>query len=179
MTAKEFREKYGAKKLSNIDKSKGGKTKSVNSVSGFYQTKAWKTLSRLVLLHYSIDGISVSCKTCNKLMLVNSRNSQAGHWIKFTDSKAVCLEFMNLAPQCNVCNRFHSGRPEIMEQWLRQTFGDKDIDNLYIKSKNFCKLDPITLDYAVNHYGKLLQLEIDKKGNPWKRTNIRDQFTAS
>jgi hypothetical protein len=134
----------------------------------FYSTTAWKYLRMSVLLFYSNDGV-VKCSTCGKFMILPSKDAQGGHWIKSNESRATALEFNNIAPQCYTCNKYHSGRPEIMEKFLREQHGDKAIDMLLIKKHNICKLDKFTLDYFAGQHKKMFHELVKTKGNPFKK----------
>lgn len=134
----------------------------------FYSSKAWKYCSKYVLLFYS-DGLIARCFTCGKPLQINTKEAQCGHLIKYTDSKATALEFTNLGVQCSACNRYHGGRQDIMKDQLTLMHGEKEIEKLYIKRHNFCKLDKVSLDYWARYYKKLFNDLVKVKGNPWKR----------
>ena len=137
----------------------------------FYKTAAWKWLSRYNKLYHSKDGLMVACMTCNRpWMPVKGKQTHAGHLIKFTDSKAVCLEFENVGVQCSSCNRYHGGRQDLLRERLSRIHGKEVIDSLYVKKNNFMKLDAFTLEYYADFYKqKFEQLLIDRKiKSPWR-----------
>ena len=137
----------------------------------FYNTPAWRWLSRYVKLYHSQDGLIVACMTCNRSwMPVKDKNTHAGHLIKFTDSKSVCLEFENVGVQCYRCNRHQGGKQDILRRKLSQIHGLEAIDKLYIQKNNFMKLDKFVLDYYAQFYKeKFDQLLIERNiKDPWR-----------
>jgi hypothetical protein len=139
----------------------------------FYTTTAWKYCSKYVLLYFSLDGLMVKCSTCGSVLQITERTTHCGHLIKITDSWATAFEFTNLAPQCYRCNHYYGGRPDLMKEFLTSRHGEKEIEKLYIKKHNYCKLDIVSLTYWKNHYKELFDNMVNQKGNPWKKENRR------
>ena len=133
----------------------------------FYKSRAWFYASRYILLYYS-DGLIARCCTCGKPIQINTRSAHCGHYIKYTDSKSTAFEFENLGPQCEVDNRYHGGRQDIFSQWIIKTHGQKALDDLNIKRHNTCYDFTLTMHLMKEHYKKLFNEEVKKKGNPWK-----------
>ena len=71
--------------------------------SDFYKNKAWRYLSKIVLLTYCDDNGEVSCATCGSKKHVRDKLMHCGHWIK-SNNRSTALEFTNCAPQCYKCN---------------------------------------------------------------------------
>lgn len=137
----------------------------------FYNTKAWKNLAIYTKLLHSHDGIVLKCMTHNSGWIpVKDKNTHAGHLIKFTDSKSVCLNHFNVGVQCSSCNKYQGGRQDLMRQALSNFWGKENIDNLYIEKNNYCKLDVVMLDYYADLYEKAILRMVNKRGikNPWK-----------
>lgn len=126
-------------------------------INQFYSSKAWRLFSKWVLLSNSIDKYFVKCYTCGKIMEINSRDSQAGHLIKITESMATAFDENNVRPQCMSCNRYNGGRQDIFYQNLVKEIGQKKVDILYIKKHNICKLGKFELDLIAKIYSKKIK----------------------
>lgn len=134
----------------------------------FYNSTAWKYLSRYIKIKYSQSGI-VKCFTCGRFMPVADKKTHAGHLIKFTDSKSVCMDEENIGVQCYYCNRMQGGRQDLMKEKLIQIHGEEKINTLYIKRHNITNLDKFTMDLFAGIYKKKfndLLKELNIK-NPW------------
>jgi hypothetical protein len=123
--------------------------------SEFYKHLAWRIFTKYVLLFYSNNG-AVACSTCGKWMMINSKDSCTGHLIKVFDGNrtnfSTSFEFNNCLPQCQQCNRYGGGKPDIMYRKLVEIHGQDAIDKLYLK-KNFpLKLDTFTLEMIYKEY---------------------------
>jgi hypothetical protein len=160
----------------SIIKAKTSKVKlSKNNSFNLYQTTAWRWCSRYVLLFYADKNGFVQCSTSTELFYhVTDKRIQCGHYIKVKDGNssnyATALEFKNLAPQSLRDNRYSSGKPEVMRQWLINKFGEEAIKNLEIQKFNVCKMDPFTLKFWAKLY-KLRFKDLLKERNiknPWK-----------
>jgi hypothetical protein len=110
----------------------------------------------------------VQCSTCGKWYSITDKLMQCGHLHKSDSHKSVCLDFFNLAPQCYRDNKYFSGKPDIMREWLIRKHGEKSIELLDIKKNNICKLDKFELDIIKDQYKKLFNDLVKIKGNPWK-----------
>lgn len=141
----------------------------------FYDSTAWKYFRQYVLLFYSNNG-NVQCSTCGKWYQIPNKFIQVGHYHKSDRHRSVCLEFNNVAPQCYTCNKYFSGRPDVMRNWLIEKHGLKAIELLDIKKNNFLKLDKFTLDLFKDQYKKLFNDLVREKGNPWKGENLLKKF---
>lgn len=133
----------------------------------FYNSRAWFYCSKYVLLYYSIDGM-VQCSTSLRWYKLNDRNICAGHYYHADKHRSICLDFTNLAPQSISENRYFSGRPDVMRQWLIKQHGLKAIELLDIKKNNICKLDKYTLDLIKDEYKAKFNELVKVKGNPWR-----------
>jgi hypothetical protein len=162
------------------------KYKTINTLSflqRFYKHSAWKYLSRCVLLYHSKksqDGTHVvNCSTCNRLMPLKSRESQAGHLVKVTDSLRTAIIFENIAPQCDRCNRYHGGKQLDMAFFLDKTFpnyigeydlkkepNEKTSEYLFRLSKFITVYKP-DLDLIKGEFKKKFDKLVLEKGNPW------------
>jgi hypothetical protein len=139
--------------------------------SEFYKTKAWRIFTKYQLLKWSNNG-TVFCTTCGKPMFVNDKQSCTGHLIKVFDGNStnfsVAFDEFNSAPQCSHCNRYLSGRPDVMLRKLTEKYGSQEIEKLYIKKNNSLKLDKWILDLLYIEYKKKFDELVKIKGNPWK-----------
>ena len=134
----------------------------------FYNTSAWKYCSRYVLLYYSVDGV-VQCSTSPELSYrLPNKNIQCGHYFKSDAHKSLAFEFKNLAPQSYRDNKYFSGKPEIMKNWIEKTHGKGTLKYLEIKKNAAYKLDKSELDFWREYYKKLFNELVKIKGNPWK-----------
>ena len=137
----------------------------------FYSSAAWKYCSRYVLLYYS-DGMYTKCSTSGKILKINEGNCHCGHLIKVFDAGitnfATAFNFENLAPQSMRDNRYLSGKPDIMREWLENKHGINKIRNLYIQKHNICRLDKTIMDYWKSYYKGLFDNLVKEKGNPWR-----------
>jgi len=132
-----------------------------------YASTAWKYFSRYVLLFYS-DGLYVKCFTSGQILQINKANCHCGHLIKVTESAATIFDFTNVGVQSLSENRYHGGRPDVMQRKLIEIHGQKAIDLLYIRKHNICHLDNFTLTcIAIEWKAKFNELA-KIKGNPWK-----------
>jgi hypothetical protein len=136
----------------------------------FYNSAAWRYCAKYVLLYYSVDGM-VQCSTSGRWYHLPDRNIVCGHYYHSDQHRSVCLEFNNLGPQSYSENRYFSGRPEVMRQWLIKQHGLKAIELLDIKKNNAMKLDKFTLDYYKDYYKNLFNELVKVKGNPWLATS--------
>jgi len=142
-------------------------------VKEFYKSTAWLYFSKWVLLSNSQDGQHVRCKTCDRIMDLNSKTSCAGHWIKVFDSGSnthfsTAFEEHNCWPQCYHCNKILNGRPDKMEFLIRNEFGDAEADRLITLKKQSLKLDKFSLDLIKDKYKTKFIDQVGIKGNPWK-----------
>ena len=133
--------------------------------SDFYKNKAWRYLSKIVLLTYCDDNGEVSCATCGSKKHVRDKLMHCGHWIK-SNNRSTALEFTNCAPQCYKCNIKYNGLPFVMKQWLISKYGQGAVDRL-----QFLKRKAVKLDY--HELGEVYEKEFkelaNKRGlNPWK-----------
>lgn len=164
LTIYEFRELY--KGINKVKKTAPKKKK--KSKWTIYQTKAWKVFRKYVMLYYSVDDM-VQCSTSGIWLSILDKNMHCGHWLKTSDCQSVIFEFSNVMPQCYRENRHMGGRPDVMKQKLIEKFGEKEIERIYIKSKNFMKWDAFSLEIIEKEYTKKLEDLIKIKGDPWKK----------
>lgn len=138
-------------------------------IKDFYNSTAWKYCSKYVLLYYSNNEGYVQCSTSGLWYACNDKRIQCGHYYKADSHKSTAFEFTNLAPQSYKDNRYFSGKPEVMREWLIKQHGIKAIESLDIKKNNICKLVKVEFDYWKEHYKKLFNELVKEKGfNPWK-----------
>jgi hypothetical protein len=138
-------------------------------VKDFYNSTAWKYCSKYVLLYYSNNEGDVQCSTSGRWYACNDRKIHCGHYHKLDSHKATAFEFTNLAPQCYTDNKYFSGKPDVMREWLIKQHGIKAIQRLDIQKHNICKIGKFELDLFKEHYKKLFNDLVRKKGfNPWK-----------
>lgn len=139
----------------------------------FYSSKAWRYLSRYVLLYYANKDGYVQCSTSGIWLECNSKKMHCGHLIKVYDGSktnySVAFEFQNLAPQCHQDNIYSGGKPDVMKEWLIKKHGSKAINKLYIKKNNICKLSAFEMEYFGDLHKKMFEDLVAKKNiNPWK-----------
>lgn len=79
--------------------------------------KAWKLMSKIVRLAYSIDGKYCRCFTCNKLISI--KETHAGHY----HHGGLDFDMRNLKPQDAKCNTYQGGRLDIYGTKLAQMHG--------------------------------------------------------
>lgn len=138
----------------------------------FYNSLPWITLAKVVKLTYCNEHYFIKCFTCGKVMHITDKNCHAGHFIKVFDGNstnfAVAFDMPNIGINCYQCNHFFGGRPDVMEKQLIKIWGQKDIDMLYIKKRNPCKLDKFTLSLFHDFYKRKFDELVKIKGSPWK-----------
>lgn len=138
----------------------------------FYGSMAWRYFSRTILLYYADEFFSVKCCTCGKPGRISDKNIHLGHYKKVFDTNntsfATAFNECNVGPQCYQCNRLASGRPDEMRKWLVRQVGEDLVNQVEIKSRNFCKLDKFQLDIYAKTYKERFKALVKKKGNPWK-----------
>lgn len=130
----------------------------------FYNTSAWKWLSKLVKLAHSDSNGMVKCATCPTILSWNDGQMHAGHWLKSNEHRSVALNIKNLGPQCYVCNCKRGGMEDSMAKWLNKTFGAGTTELLMIKKNQFLKLDKFTLSAYADQFKILAKIEAEKRG---------------
>jgi hypothetical protein len=133
----------------------------------FYNSTAWKYCSRYVLLYYSRDGL-VQCSTCGKWYQLPNKLIQCGHLHKSDSNRSVSFNFYNLAPQCYKDNKFFSGKPDVMRDWLIRKHGEDSIIRLDYEKNIYLKLDDYQMAVYKEHYKQLFNELVKTKSNPWK-----------
>lgn len=111
----------------------------------FYSSTAWKYLSRYVLTYYANKEGVVKCSTCSTYKLVTDKLMQCGHYIK-SNNRATAFDFVNLQPQCYKCNKYYSGKPDVMREVIYKLHGKDVLAQLELKSYNVCHLGKFELD---------------------------------
>jgi hypothetical protein len=80
----------------------------------------------------------------------------------------VALNFFNVAPQCLRDNKYFSGKPDVMYQWLLQKHGQDKMDELLVAKNKPQKLDPYEMELIKNDYKQKFKELVKVKGNPFK-----------
>ncbi len=173
-----FRSKFQQKTGKYPIKDKNGRKVIKTSSKGkFYKSAAWRWFSRYVLLTNIIDktGLTVKCCTCGKLMRIDSREAQLGHYVKVQDANSTnystAFVEANTAPQCLRCNKFMGGRQDEMAQYLKKKYGAQIIDELHDLKRLPLKLDDAYLSEIAEKYKHKFKdyLKEHNLQNPWKR----------
>jgi Bacteriophage Lambda NinG protein len=151
-------------------KEKKESVKKHNKSADFYNSSAWKYCSKYVLLYYADhDGIVECCTSGLRYQLPN-KNIQCGHYFKSNEHEGTAFEFCNLGPQSYRDNKYFSGKPEIMKEWLIKTHGELVIDFLNNKKNRVYKLDKTELERYKEVYKKLFNDLVKERGfNPWAK----------
>ena len=163
--------KYTPKKKSGLN---GKKTGNKNK---FYKSTAWKYFSRYILISSTIDvtGTTTQCCTCGKWMAVNSRQAQAGHYVKVNDANSTnystAFVEANVNPQCEACNRHRGGVMDEMASYIEAKHGEGTVKRLMELKKLPLKLDDAFLSEIADTYRKKFYEVLEQKGieNPWKK----------
>ena len=164
----------GIKKYNYVTSNSNGKKRLKTPKERFYSHAAWNIFSRYIKLLYSIDGEMVKCCTCNTYHKITDKELHTGHWIKVFDGNStnysVSLVVINVGPQCYNCNVNKNGNQERMKEFLIDEFGEEEINNLVILSKQPLKMDEVYLQSMCDKYsGMFDQLLLIKNINdPWK-----------
>lgn len=106
----------------------------------------WKWCSKYIKLrdaiedfpnHQTSDFGVIYCRTCGKLLLRISKESQAGHFIGrgLGGGSGVKWDERNIHTQCYQCNRYCQGAPITYRKFMLETYGQKVIDELELKHK--------------------------------------------
>lgn len=89
--------------------------------------------SRFIRLTYADYRGYVHCFTCSAIK--NWKEMDCGHWIP-RGNEAVRWNTNNGRPQCEDCNRFNNGRPEVFEEELREEIGDEQVELLLLRARD-------------------------------------------
>lgn len=141
----------------------------------FYATTAWRWFSRYVMLIHAKESNGVyhlKCATSGRILQIPSRKAHAGHYIKVFNGNstnfATAFDKRNVMPQSAQHNVYQSGNEIEMGRSIDRCWGPGTTEKLYIKSKKFCKLDPVTMKEISDKYRDLFKELAKVKGNPWK-----------
>lgn len=69
------------------------------------------------------------CITCGAVGKWDGGGMNAGHFLA-SRCNSILFEEENIAPQCRVCNCFHSGRPEEFREWMIAVRGAEVVERL-------------------------------------------------
>ncbi len=138
----------------------------------FYKSTAWKWFSKYMKLKLADNNHVVKCYTSGKFYQLPDKRVHLGHYIKVFNTTsthlATAFDERNVLTQSYQDNRYSSGKPDIMRKELIRIHGESNIENLEIKSKNFCKIDKFMLDLISMEYKQKFEELAKIKGNPWK-----------
>jgi hypothetical protein len=108
-------------------------------------------------------------------MAVNSRQAQAGHYVKVNDANSTnySTAFIeaNVNPQCEACNRHRGGVMDEMASYIEKKHGEGTVKQLMELKKLPLKLDDAYLAEIADTYRKKFYKELEQRGieNPWKK----------
>ena len=144
----------------------------------FYKSRAWFYFSRYVLLYHSIESngvFNVRCATSGRYMDITSKMCHCGHWLKVFGASsqttfATAFDFRNCLPQHHAQNIYMGGNEIEMARSINRIHGEGTTEELYSKSKEYCKLDKYELERIKNEYKTKFDELVKIKGkNPWKK----------
>lgn len=84
------------------------------------------------------------CVTCGKTKPWATQKAfgiegiDAGHFIGGRRA-SILLEETNCHPQCQYCNKYQSGMPEIYEKWMVEHYGQHEVDRLRVLDNQVSK----------------------------------------
>ena len=120
------------------------------------KNKAWKAFSKYIRVRdaYKTTGFDEKCVciTCGQTFetLTGHNCIQAGHFIQGR-LNGILFEEKGCHGQCRGCNVWANGRTPIYEKFMRETYGQEVIDDLWEKARS-------TVQYKTHDY-----LEIEDK----------------
>jgi hypothetical protein len=80
--------------------------------------------------HADANGMC-RCVTCGSVK--HWKEMDCGHWRR-RGLQPTRYDERNVSAQCTRCNHFRSGEPERFEEYLRQKYGSKIVEELRLKS---------------------------------------------
>jgi hypothetical protein len=135
------------------------------------QSTAWRWCSKYILLRDAIKyaekhGMNVpdtvECCSCGRIMPLNSRDSQAGHFISrgMGGASGVYWDERNIHAQCSQCNRFEQGNQSGYREFMIEEYGEHIEDELKILHKTRSYKGRIP---AIGEMYKQLYKELEQK----------------
>lgn len=95
----------------------------------------------------------VRCYTCPRIL--HWKEMQCGHWLR-RGLSLTRWEPDNCRPQCEHCNEYENGQPEVFEAELREELGDERVDELVHMSREIFKADDEWVADQTIHYKKMI-----------------------
>jgi len=118
--------------------------------------KAWKLFSEYIRRRDAEAGY-VCCVTCGKRD--EWKRMQAGHFISGRNL-SILFEPDCVHPQCRGCNLYGHGRQKEYYLFMRERYGLKRIDSLYIQANTVKKYTESDYEELIESLkGKLLKME--------------------
>lgn len=124
-------------------------------------TKADKWFSIYIRLRDSDENGIGKCCTCGVMKPI--KQMDCGHFIK-RQHMATRYSEMNCAIQCKRCNAFEQGRDLDFEKYLKNRYGEEDIEILKIMKKASFKTSQFLLDLIEKTYKERAQELSKEKG---------------
>lgn len=142
----------------------------------FYKSTAWRWFSRYVLLKHAKESNGVyyvTCATSGRQMIVNDKKCHLGHYIKVFGASghtnfATAFDERNVMPQSHRENVYQGGNQVEMGRAIDRLYGEGVTDEIYRRSKDFCKLDKATMKDISDEYRQKFKELVKVKGNPWR-----------
>ena len=145
--------------------------------SQFYKTAAWNYFRKYVMLYHAKQSNGeyyVTCATSKRTLLLPHENTICGHWLKVFGASgktnfATAFDFRNCLPQSKQENVHMGGNQSEMAISINRIHGEGTTDDLYRKSKEYCKLDKATMSELRDYWKAMFEELVKSKGNPWKK----------
>lgn len=113
-------------------------------MAGTLKKTAWKWCAKYIKLRDAIEDYPrtqnidfVFCRTCGKLLVRNSQNAQAGHFIGRGSGghSGVYFDERNINIQCRRCNEYEQSNHTAYRKYMVSKYGEEIIEELEIKHK--------------------------------------------
>ena len=102
----------------------------------------------------------ICCISCGKF--VQWKESDCGHYINRKHNATRYCE-KNCNAQCRACNRFDEGNIQGYRKGLIAKYGEKAVEVLEFKKRNYCKLGAFEINILAQEYRKKLSKIKNKK----------------
>lgn len=171
ISAWEFRQKYGTKKIKNRSNKPVKKFKSASE--RFYKSNAWIWFRRYILTKYcDPKTMTVPNYTGTEFLPIKGKNTHVGHYVKVFEGNnsqmSTAFDERNCLPQSHRDNRYYGGKPDLMAVQIDLIHGSGTSEGLRISSKRWVKhTDSDYKEIAEQYKQKTYELIKDKGMGKW------------
>ena len=91
----------------------------------------WKVFTKYIKLKHSPDGVTCSCYTCGKTLIIGTKDCQGGHYYKKVGYPSLYFDENNVRPQCIYCNKRAEGKKQEFRHNLREEVGLMELERMW------------------------------------------------